>query len=393
MPFQIVRQDITKMQVDAIVNAANPSLLGGGGVDGAIHAAAGKELLQECRTLGGCETGKAKITKGYRLPAKYVIHTVGPVWKGGKRGERALLQSCYRNALELAKQYECESVAFPLISSGIYGYPKAEALQAAVEVIRAFLMENDLTVYLVIFDRASYQIGNQMFSEITSYIDDHYAFAHTEPDRKRGFLQKRFGFFRKSKPVGAKPLDADHAVGSKAPPYPECGTPFEANGATGSVDEAPFEANGATCSVDEAPTEMDYAEGSAFESPQYAEISLEDALCDLDESFSEMLLRKIDESGMTDAECYRKANIDRKLFSKIRSDRLYRPSKITVIAFGLALELPLQDMKKMLESAGFALSHASKFDVIVEYFIARGNYNVFEINEALFAFDQVLIGA
>ena len=330
MPLQIIRNDITKMRVDAIVNAANPTLLGGGGVDGCIHRAAGQELLEECRTLGGCEVGGAKITGAGKLPCRYVIHAVGPRWFGGRQGEREKLISCYRASLSLAKAYRCQTVAFPLISSGIYGYPKDQALGVAVDTIGDFLLRNDMTVYLVIFDRDSYQISSKLFADIAAYVDEKYVDEHLER------LSRRLRRLEE-----------------------ECQTENAVSNAALS-DALPG--------------------------------SLNEALSQIDESFSEMLLRKIDEKGMTDAECYKKANVDRKLFSKIRGDRLYKPSKPTVIAFALALELSLSETKDMLMKAGFALSRSKKFDIIVEYFIEHGNYNVFEINEALFAFDQSLIG-
>lgn len=344
MPIKIVRNDITKIKCDAIVNAANPSLLGGGGVDGAIHRAAGKGLLLECMKLGGCKVGQAKLTRAYKLPSKFVIHTVGPKWKGGQNSERELLESCYRESLRLALNNKCESVAFPLISSGVYGYPKDQALKVAVDTITEFLIDHDMLVYIVVFDKSSFQISEKLFADIAFYIDDkyvdtHFIFNRTRPDA-----------------LGESTVLAETQI---------------------------------------LPDDFENCEAQVPLCPSMAmpkDVSLEDVVNQIDESFSQMLLRKIDEKGMTDAECYKKANVDRKLFSKIRSDINYRPSKTTALAFAIALELSLEDTQDMLMKAGFALSHSNKFDIIIEYFITHGNYNVFEINEALFAFDQSLLG-
>lgn len=341
MPLHIVRDDITHMRVDAIVNAANTTLLGGGGVDGCIHRAAGPALLEECRKVGGCETGGARITGAGDLPCRYVIHAVGPRWQGGGQGERALLEGCYRASLDLALEHRCETVAFPLISSGIFGYPKDQALRIAVDAIGAFLLEHDMTVYLVIFDKKAYRISGKLFADIEAYIDDHYADALSDSPAER----RRFRLF---------------------------------------------------CKRQEEAERAGALPGEALAAPMMAQApppSLDQALSQLDESFSEMLLRKIDETGMTDAQFYKRANMDRKLFSKIRTSRGYRPSKPTAIAAAIALELPLEETRELLMKAGFALSHSNKFDVIIEYFIQTGNYNIFEINEALFAFDQSLLGA
>ena len=316
MPLEIIRTDITKVHADAIVNAADPSLLGGGGTDGAIHRAAGPELLAECRALGGCKAGEAKITKAYRLPAKYVIHTVGPVWHDGSSGEEKLLSDCYRNSLELAKKHKLESVAFPLISSGTFGYPRDKALSAAISAIGEFLLKNDMTVYLVVYDSASFMLSEKLFSSIKQYIDDNYIeelASNFSRDRIRG------NFARNS-------------------------------------------ANAARTS----------------------ERSFDDVVRTLDETFSQMLLRLIDEKGMKDSETYKKANIDRKLFSKIRNDIYYKPSKQTAVAFAVALELNLDETRDLLARAGLALSRSCHFDMIIQYFIEHHNYDIFVINEALF---------
>jgi O-acetyl-ADP-ribose deacetylase (regulator of RNase III) len=325
------------MKVDAIVNAANSSLLGGGGVDGAIHRAAGPELLEECRTLGGCNVGEAKITKGFKLPAKYVIHTVGPIWSSGKDYEPVLLASAYRSSLDLALEYKLESIAFPLISTGAYGYPKDEALKIAISVIGDFLLEHDMTVYLVVFDRASFALSEKLFASIEEYIDDRFV---------------------EEQPIYSNERNNDRRLMQKK--------------------------------------EMEFydtvlSDAQAFE--KKPKRKLDELVGHLDETFSQMLLRLIDSKGMTDTETYKKANIDRKLFSKIRNDIHYKPSKPTVLAFAIALELNLDESKDLLRRAGFAFSHSSKFDIIVEYFIQDAIYNIFEINEALFAFDQNLLGA
>lgn len=334
MPFKIVRNDITKVEADAIVNAANSSLLGGGGVDGAIHRAAGMGLLKECMTLGGCKTGQAKITKGYKMPCKYIIHTVGPVWRGGENGEKELLYSCYENSLQLAKEYKCESVAFPLISSGIYGYPKDKALQVAVSAITDFLAENDMDITMVVLDKNAVSVSEGLFCDVRRYIDENY--------------------------VGERFVDADRqTIGASL------------FGRAVSKSEMAQEEHCAFSRLADLPSDFDK----------------------LDESFSQALLRLIDERGMTDVQVYKKANIDRRLFSKIRSDVNYKPKKQTAVAFAVALELDISETQKLLEKAGYTLSNSIKFDVIIKYFIENRMYNIYEINETLFAFDQSLIGA
>lgn len=347
MPLKLIRDDITRVSCDAIVNASDNELSGGGGVDAAIHKAAGPELAEACRKLNGCPDGEARITEGFQLPCKYVIHTAGPVYVDGCHHEEQVLRSCYRNCLNLAKDYKCESIAFPLISAGVFGYPKEEALQTAISEITSFVMANDILVYLVVFDQKVYQISSKLYVDIQQFIDEKYAAEHyqiTSERRRRQKVAKKWTF---SESLGSA---REEVLYNQAPSF-------------------------SYASREERPDE-----------------SLAERLKVIDESFSEMLLRKIDEAGISDSECYKKANIDRKLFSKIRSNRDYRPSKPTVLAFAIALELPLAETEEMLMKAGFALSSSSKFDIIVEYFIRHGNYDIFAINDALFAFDQPTLG-
>lgn len=350
MPLQLIRNDITLMQVDAIVNAANKHLEGGSGVNGAIHRAAGPELLQECLTLGGCHTGEAKLTRGYNLPCRYVIHTVGPVWRGGLFGEKEKLASCYWNALELAYRNSCESVAFPLISSGVFGYPKDQALKVAVETISRYLLENDadLNVYLVVFGKEAVQSGSKLFADIRQFIDDHYVEEHTDSCREN---------------VQSRRIEENWYEESSFADTME----YPTVGSTGADEEASF---------------------GGFCEPW----SLEEALGMIDESFSEMVLRRIGEKGMKNAECYKKANLDKKHFSKIANDIHYKPKKTTALALAVALEMDLAETRELLMKAGLALSRSDKFDIIVEYFIRERRYDIYEINEALFYYDQPLLG-
>ena len=340
MPLTIVRSDITTMDVDVIVNAANSALQRGGGVCGAIFAAAGTTDLQNaCDEAGGCAVGRAVMTDAFQLPAEKIIHTVGPIWQGGTANEEVHLTQCYQNSLALAVEHNYKSIAFPLISSGIYGYPKDQALEVATHAIRTFLLDHDIHVYLVVFDQHAFQLSEKRFDSVSAYIDEHYVAQREEPNRRRHRIE----------------VEYDQV--------------FELQ------EESVFESN-------TFPIEM----------PQ-SKRSLEDVLAQMDESFAEGLLRLIDEKGMTDVETYRKANIDRRLFSKIRNQADYTPLKKTVLAFAIALELNLDETTDFLNKAGYALSRSNKFDVIIEYFIEEANYNIYEINEVLFSFEQILLGA
>lgn len=338
MPFQIVRQDITKMRVDAIVNAANTALQMGGGVCGAIFHAAGAEKLQAaCDKLAPIQTGGAVITPGFALPAKFVIHAAGPVFTPRHREQcRAQLHSAYLESLKLAEQNGCESIAFPLISSGIYGYPKDEALEVARCAVEEYLSDHEMEVYLAVYDKTTFILSSALLGDVEAYIDEHYVDAH-HYDRRR-LLEVEETAFREA---------AESNLSAILP----------------SAAQAPVPGHG-----------------------------LDDLMEHLDEPFSDTLLKLIDKKGKTDVEVYKRANIDRKLFSKIRTGKGYTPKKPTILALAIALELTLDETDDLLERAGYALSHASKFDVIVEYFIVSGKYDIFQINEVLFQYDQPLLG-
>lgn len=374
MPLNIIRNDITAMAVDAIVNPTNTRMIPGGGTDAAIHKAAGPALLEACKGLGSCAPGQAKIAPGFGLPARYVIFTVGPKWYDGRSKEREILASCYRSCLELAKTVGCESVAFPLIASGSFGFPKEDALNIAAAEIRRFLEQNDMTVYLVVYDKAAFRISQKRFADIQSFIDQNYVEAH-RPSR-----EEYREFFREERREYAR--EEEMPLACSAPVI----QPMEQE------EYRPMAAPAPKASAPKASAPKAAAPFSAKRRQEKTAQSLEDFMRQMDESFTQMLLRKIDERGMTDSQCYKRANIDRKLFSKIRKDLNYHPSKTTVLAFAIALELSLAETKEMLMKAGFALSRSSKFDIIVEYYIRSGIYDIFEINEALYSFDQMTLG-
>ena len=329
MPFEIVRNDIVNMKVDAIVNTANPKPIIGAGTDKGVHDKAGARLLLARKEIGNITVGEAAITPAFDLDANYVIHTAGPIWRDGKSSEEALLASCFKNSLRLAKEKECESIAFPLISTGSYGFPKPLALQIAVREISSFLMENEMQVYLVVFEKQSFELSEKLFKSVSSYIDANYV-----SDKMN--LEYGTSKVRRRNYEDMLLHESSYEITSKMP-------------------------------------------------------NLDGMLNNLDRGFSETLLDLIDRTGKKDSEIYKKANVDRKLFSKIRNNVNYKPSKATALAFAIALELSMDETDDLLARAGIALSQSNKFDVIVKYFIENKKYDIFELNSVLFEFDQPLI--
>lgn len=329
MPFEIVRNDIVNMKVDAIVNTANPRPIIGAGTDKAVHDKAGARLLLARKEIGNIAVGEAAITAAFDLDVNYVIHTAGPIWKDGRSGEEDLLASCFRNSLGIAKKKACESIAFPLISTGSYGFPKPLALQIAVREISSFLMENEMQVYLVVFEKQSFELSEKLFKSVSSYIDANYV-----SDKMN--LEYGTSKVRRRNYEDMLLHESSYEITSKMP-------------------------------------------------------NLDGMLNNLDRGFSETLLDLIDRTGKKDSEIYKKANVDRKLFSKIRNNVNYKPSKATALAFAIALELSMDETDDLLARAGIALSQSNKFDVIVRYFIENKKYDIFELNSVLFEFDQPLI--
>ena len=390
MAFQIIRNDITKVAADAIVNTANPDPCYGSGTDGAIYAAAGAdELLAERAKIGTMEVGEAKATPAFALQAKYIIHTVGPAWDGGEHGEFENLRKCYENSLKLAGKLGCESIAFPLISTGVYGFPKDKALQTAISVFSEFLSDHEMEITLVVFDPKSFELSGQIFAGVDEFIDNNYV---TEQIDEEYGSAEAFGHLAHSEPRRRKFFD--NLLGASGSSH------------SGKDDAAYFSAEMSMC---EAVEPSDFAKSEGAPAPMASKPhglhigspgkkkgspkTLDDAVSHISDTWQESLLHLIDEKGFTDVEVYKRANVDRKLFSKIRANKDYQPKKITAVAFALALKLSLDETKDMLARAGYALSPSSRFDLIIEYFIQNGIYDTYSINLALFEYDQPLLGA
>ena len=408
MSFSIIRNDITKVKADAIVNTANPHPVIGGGTDTAVYMAAGEErLLEKRKEIGDIAPGHAVETPAFDLSVEYIIHTVGPVWQGGNQGEEEILRSCYRNSLALAADLDCASVAFPLIATGSYGFPKDLALKIAMESFREFEEESeeDLEILLVVFDRESFVISDSVFRGVEAFIDGNYVeekldeeygksslrrernevFHNLRPDtgniRGSGFGGKSLaGIFGKKAKASFKSSEA--APKEDAERADVCAAPKE-DAECADVCAAPMEA---------AEEECDILLSEPFHARQ-AERSLQDVMAQVGETWQQSLFRYIDEKEFTDTEVYKRANVDRKLFSKIRSNEQYQPKKITAVAFALALRLNLDEAKDFIGRAGYAFSPGSRFDLIVEYYIGIKEYDSYIINATLFEYDQPLIGA
>lgn len=429
MPFEIIRNDITNMRVDAIVNTANPRPVIGSGVDAAVHAKAGPMLLAARKLIGVMNTGEARVTPGFKLPCKHVIHTVGPVWEDGGHGEAWLLRQCYDNSLKLALRHRCSSVAFPLISSGNYGFPKKVALDVAVEAIREFLKGHEMHVYLVVFSKESLKLSGGLADQIRSFVDDAYVQEREKAEysfnvsRNFELVREWLGGPEPASECEELPADWDRVDDTfhlefdweEAPAILELDVArreseeqekMVSTGALPRIDPlqpysySPAPGMGTPPNVKKASRsewnesrvpESEWRESTVI--PLFDEKELQKMVQQADAGFSETLLKLIDLSGEKDSDVYKRANVDRKLFSKIRNNPQYKPSKPTAVAFAIALELDLEETRDFIGRAGYALSRSNKFDIIIEYFITHGRYDIYEINMMLFEFDQSLLGA
>lgn len=381
MPFQILRNDITKMHVDAIVNTANPMPGYGAGIDSAVYEAAGKDkLLAKRHEIGAIDRGTSVITDGYNLPAKFIIHTVGTAWQGGKVGEEDIIRNCYRSVFDVAVNNNIASLAIPLLASGSYGFPKGIALRIALSEIEAFMSVSDMDVYLVVFDEKSVFLSSELYGDIDEYINDNYVDEKNQveyPDsygRTESVVQRSESFAGGLASIGAVPR---YLKANKAEKRKKKGSNKKAESI-----EAAFEDEEEMLSSDMCLSAPILEE----------ERSLDDVVNNLDKTFMELVFSFADAKGLTDVEVQKKANLDRKAFSKLKCGTTKNPSKATALALAVALELDLDDTKDLLSRAGLALSPCSKQDVIVQYFIEKEAYDIYEINVALFEHEEQLLG-
>lgn len=446
MPLNIVRNDITRMQVDAIVNSTNRWLSPGGhGVDASIHMAAGPQLMRELEKLGGCAPGEAVVTKAYDLPCSYVIHTVGPKWMGGDYGEEQTLRSCYSAVLDKAVLYGLNTVAIPVISSGAYRFPDNRAFEIAVEVITERLKSIDITVFLVVFGDRMTKISGTLFSEVAEYIDAEYIEQHFEklrrsdkPHRERTTGRRRRVYEEdawKSELLAEQTVIPDEEMPSHSaatfgdsseglfddyeiqlPPVPEASVHMESSApipAKRKTDDKPPITDGTQIS---GAAYYNAGPGGAFKAKVVKEskkLKAEDLLPDffssqmkqrkssykLDEGFGEAVIRMQDETGMKSKELCFRANITKAVLSNIKqsipggSKQGYHPTKSTAIAVGIAFGLNVAEMNELIAKAGYTLSHSFLSDQIIECCIVKGHYDIYEINNVLYDFDQALLGS
>ena len=367
MPFKIVRNDITKMRCDAIVNTANTRPIIGSGCDYAVYKAAGKRRLSEYRekNIGEVPEGDVFLTPGFRLPAHYIIHAVSPHYIDGAHGEEEKLRDCYRKSLSLAWEQQCQSIAFPVISTGSFGYPKEEGIRIAADEIQAFLQNHEMLIYLVVFDAQSARYGKRFDKDLQAYIDENYVDAkHHEEYSVQTMALRR---------------DLDDAICQ--PGETELDDALRQPDGTDLDDESfsPYEDG----LYEDSLYEDDLYEEDSEEENEFTELhesKLEERMKHLSDSFSEYLLYLIEEKGMTNADVYKRALVDKKTFSKIKNHADYHPQKMTAMCLCMGAKLNLDETRDLLTRAGYALSPCDKTDIIFSYFIENQIYDMIELD-------------